>query len=239
MKFKGNTISIVNFELRRTVNFLEYVFGGCDINLSIAIDFTASNGPPNQSDSLHYMGNMQGNQYYNALSSVGNILQYYDSDKEIPLYGFGASINPVANRASHCFALNGNIFEPECNGLEGVLDSYKNAIQKVQLYGPTHFQQIIGEINERCEQAEISQYNQEYHILLIITDGIINDMQQTIDEVVRGADLPLSIVIVGVGTADFSSMDTLDADDEPLYSKKYNKYMSRDIVQFVPYMEFR
>jgi hypothetical protein len=128
MKFKGNTISIVNFELRRTVNFLEYVFGGCDINLSIAIDFTASNGPPNQSDSLHYMGNMQGNQYYNALSSVGNILQYYDSDKEIPLYGFGASINPVANRASHCFALNGNIFEPECNGLEGVLDSYKNAI---------------------------------------------------------------------------------------------------------------
>lgn len=55
-------------------------------------------------------------------------------------------------------------------------------------------------------------------------------MQQTIDEIVRGTDLPLSIVIVGVGTADFSSMDVLDADDEPLYSRKFNKYMSRDIV---------
>jgi len=53
---------------------------------------------------------------------------------------------------------------------------------------------------------------------LILTDGIINDMKQTIDEIVRGADLPLSIVIVGVGEADFYSMDVLDADDEPLYS---------------------
>jgi hypothetical protein len=47
---------------------------------------------------------------------------------------------------------------------------------------------------------------------------------------VRGSDLPLSIVIVGVGEADFSSMDLLDADEEPLYSQKFKRYMSRDIV---------
>ena len=76
-------------------------------------------------------------------------------------------------------------------------------------------------------------------ILLILTDGIINDMQKTIDEIVRGSSLPLSIIIVGVGSADFSSMDILDADDEPLYSKKYKKYMASDIVQFVPFSEFK
>lgn len=53
---------------------------------------------------------------------------------------------------------------------------------------------------------------------MIITDGVISDMQNTIDEIVRGSELPLSIVIVGVGSADFSSMDVLDADDTPLYS---------------------
>lgn len=74
---------------------------------------------------------------------------------------------------------------------------------------------------------------------MIITDGIINDMQKTIDEVVRGSNLPLSIVIVGVGDADFDSMDQLDADVEPLYSRKYRRYMSRDIVQFVPFREFK
>jgi len=49
----------------------------------------------------------------------------------------------------------------------------------------------------------------------------------------------MSIIIVGVGEADFSSMDVLDADDTPLYSKKFKKYMSSDIVQFVPYSDFK
>lgn len=75
-----------------------------------------------------------------------------------------------------------------------------------------------------------SQQNQKYNILLIITDGVISDLQQTIDEIVDGSSLPLSIIIVGVGSADFSSMDVLDADDQPLYSNKYKKNMTADIV---------
>ena len=34
-------------------SFLDYIFGGCEINLAIAIDFTLSNGNPNDYDSLH------------------------------------------------------------------------------------------------------------------------------------------------------------------------------------------
>ena len=63
-------------------------------------------------------------------------------------------------------------------------------------------------------------------------------MQSTINEVVRGSDLPLSIIIVGVGSADFSAMDQLDADETPLFSQKYRRYMNADIVQFVPFREF-
>ena len=60
-------------------------------------------------------------------------------------------------------------------------------------------------------------------MLLILTDGIISDLEKTIDQIVRGSDLPLSIVIVGVGNADFSTMDVLDADDKPLYSRTFGK----------------
>ena len=42
--------------------------------------------------------------------------------------------------------------------------------------------------------------------------------------------LPLSIIIVGIGAADFEQMDHLDADDNPLFSRKLNRYASRDIV---------
>jgi len=71
---------------------------------------------------------MHKNEYLKAITSVGNILQYYDSDKHIPVLGFGATVPPSTNRASHCFALNGNIFDPEVDGLEGVVEAYKNAL---------------------------------------------------------------------------------------------------------------
>lgn len=65
-------------------------------------------------------------------------------------------------------------------------------------------------------------------------------MQKTIDQIVRGStSLPVSIIIVGVGSDDFNSMDILDADDVPLYSMKYKKNMEADIVQFVPFRDFK
>ena len=73
---------------------------------------------------------------------------------------------------------------------------------------------------------------------MIITDGQISDIEDTIDQVVYGSELPLSLIIVGVGSADFSAMDQLDADEVPLYSKLYKKKMAADIVQFVPFREF-
>ena len=79
----------------------------------------------------------------------------------------------------------------------------------------------------------------KYYILLIITDGIINDYKDTVDEIVRGTSLPLSILIVGVGDEDFKEMNDLDADEKPLYSEKYKKFMERDIVQFVPFLKFQ
>jgi hypothetical protein len=39
--------------------------------------------------------------------------------------------------------VNGDIFDPECDGLEGIVEAYKNALHKVNLYGPTHFNEII------------------------------------------------------------------------------------------------
>lgn len=49
--------------------------------------------------------------------------------------------------------------------------------------------------------------------------------------------LPLSIIIVGVGTANFQQMDILDGDTVRLSAN--GVYAERDIVQFVPYRDSR
>jgi len=121
---------------------------------------------------------MQRNQYHQALKSVGDILQFYDTDKQFPTFGFGANLpfHKNSGHVSHCFALNGNICDPECDGLDGVLDAYKTALKNVNLYGPTHFSKVIEMTNKMAEGMQVSQQNQSYMILMIITDGIINDM---------------------------------------------------------------
>ena len=68
----------------------------------------------------------------------------------------------------------------------------------------------------------------EYFVLLILTDGCIHDMNETVQLVVKCSRLPMSIIIIGVGGADFSNMEKLDG-DEGLIDSRGNK-AERDLV---------
>ena len=227
-------VKCIKFEVQKSVGFMDYIFGGCQIALTIAIDYTASNGDQNHANSLHCKS--ANNQYLPALRAVTDILQYYDSDKLIPTYGFGAKLpgGPVM----HKFAINGDGYRPELPGLQGVEGAYWNSLQSLKFYGPTNFAPIINEVVERAKALEVSQINQQYNVLLIMTDGSITDEAETVEAIVRGSGLPLSIIIVGIGNADFSGMERLDGDTTPLRDRS-GRQCERDIVQFVPYNEHK
>jgi hypothetical protein len=214
--------------------FTDYIRGGCEINLMVAIDFTASNGKQDHPQSLHYLGAQRDNEYQQAIRAVASVLAPYDSDQMIPVYGFGARL-PPDGRVSHCFPLNFNESNPEVYGVQGILDVYRYSLSHVQLYGPTNFSSFLDRAIE-VSVGTTTQEKQSYFILLVITDGVITDMANTVDRIVDASNLPLSIVIVGVGSADFTNMEVLDADDTPLRSRR-GELMKRDIVQFVPFRE--
>lgn len=62
-------------------------------------------------------------------------------------------------------------------------------------------------------------------------------MDHTRAAIVEASRLPMSIIIVGVGAADFSAMEFLDSDDKLLRSPN-GDVAARDIVQFVPFRQF-
>ena len=80
-------------------------------------------------------------------------------------------------------------------------------------------------------------YFQNYFVLLILTDGVISDMNKTKEAIVYASRLPMSLIIVGVGRADFEAMNELDGDDGVLRSPR-GEPVARDIVQFVPFRDF-
>ena len=100
--------------------------------------------------------------------------------------------------------------------------------------GPTYFAPII---REALTHARKLQGRYAYAVLLILTDGEIHDMNETKNLIVENAFLPISIVIVGIGSANFDKMSDLDGDNG-LYSST-GKKSPRDIVQFVPFNKYQ
>ena len=92
------------------------------------------------------------------------------------------------------------------------MNMYRNALIIVELSGPTYFGFLIEETMKlalACKQGG----SKTYQTLLILTDGEIHDMDQTVDKIIEAASLPLSIIIVGVGSANFDNMSKLDGDN--------------------------
>ncbi|XP_022069659.1 copine-3-like isoform X2 [Acanthochromis polyacanthus] len=236
--YKNSGVIVVKqCKIVKEYTFLDYIMGGCQINFTIAIDFTGSNGNPSLPQSLHYINPQGYNEYLAAIWAVGNVIQDYDSDKMFPAFGFGAQIPPTW-QVSHEFPINFNPSNPFCAGIEGVVSAYQQCLPQVKLYGPTNFSPIINHMAHFGRQALQQQTASQYFVLLIITDGVITDMDETRSAIVRASQLPMSIIIVGVGGADFSAMEFLDGDDGILRSAAGEPAM-RDIVQFVPFRQFQ
>ncbi|XP_051969733.1 copine-3 [Xyrauchen texanus] len=233
----SGVVSVKVCQITREYTFLDYVMGGCQINFTVGIDFTGSNGNPKAPDSLHYISPQGVNEYLSAIWSVGLVVQDYDSDKMFPAFGFGAQIPPNW-QVSHEFPLNFNPSNPYCAGVEGVVQAYRVCLPQVKLYGPTNFAPIITHVARFAQEALQQNTASQYYVLLIITDGVITDMDQTRTAIVAASRLPMSIIIVGVGKADFTDMEILDGDDGQLRSITGEPAV-RDIVQFVPFRKFQ
>lgn len=224
-----------HFVEKTQFSFLDYISSGFQLNFMVAVDFTASNGNPNSPDSLHYIDRSgRLNSYQQAIMEVGEVIQFYDNDHRFPAWGFGARTSD--GNVSHCFNLSTTPTQPEVEGVEGIMGAYATALHNVSLAGPTLFGQVINKAAEIAAHSLFANIN-KYFVLLIITDGVLTDLQETMEALVRASDLPLSILIVGVGGADFKQMEVLDADNGHRLESSTGRIATRDIVQFVSMRE--
>uniref|UniRef100_A0A8B9KIY6 Copine-2 n=1 Tax=Astyanax mexicanus TaxID=7994 RepID=A0A8B9KIY6_ASTMX len=255
--YKNSGIIILKAKYINTAYYLYVLACVCAFaSHQVGIDFTASNGNPREPSSLHYINPLGSNEYLSAIWAVGQIIQDYDSDKMFPALGFGAQLPPdwkVRNcvwlyvcclhsllipQVSHEFAINFDPTNPFCAGVEGIVQAYSTCLPHLRFYGPTNFAPIINHVARFASQALQQDTAAQYFTLLIITDGVISDMDETRHAIVQAAKLPMSIIIIGVGNADFAAMEFLDGDSSVLRSYTGEEAV-RDIVQFVPFRDFR
>jgi hypothetical protein len=225
---KGKNVGMLTFtdvkkkEVEEKIqnSIIDYINKGLNISAVIAYDFTGSNGDPKTPNSLHYLNGR--NQYRDATNSIIPIIDQYDSDGKYPVYGFGMTYDNKTVKHAQLLAADAAYSD-------GVVMTYENTLRAngFALAGPTYFAPIIRKVS-----AELDD-NNTYTVLVIFTDGAICDMDATIDAIVDASSKPMSIIIVGIGPADFGAMNRLDNDDKPPL-RAGNRSAKRDIVQFVP-----
>jgi hypothetical protein len=217
----NDQMSNLKIEANHIPTFADYIAGGCTLNTIVAIDFTGSNGDPTKEGTLHYVSSAL-NDYEKAITSILSVLANYDPDQKYPTYGFGAKFD---GKVHHCFPLSRDMKHPALTGIDGVLDGYHSIFHAgFIMSSPTVFVDVIAKAAQHARVSQQLSSCGSYTILLIITDGAVTDPNATVKALQEVIDAPLSVVIVGVGTEDFSSMKFLD-DIET----------TRDIVQFVEF----
>ena len=271
LKQKAGILEVNDFCINPNITFVDYLRGGTQLSVFIAIDFTSSNKDPWDAEYLHHKGKKHSNPYSEAISAICPIVLNYDFDQLVSIFGFGGKPlwrepsqmteyaadedNPVGifcapgiNRlcwwsfpeeitTSHCFPLAKDEGSEEVEGTQGILKTYWKSLDQIKLSGPRKFAPVI---KRACERGIYEKDCQSvaYTILVILTDGEATDMNETVEELVKAAELPVSIIIVGVGDSKFEKMKKLDANHFGLRSAK-GKMAKRDLVQFVPFKEYK
>ena len=65
---------------------------------------------------------------------------------------------------------------------------------------------------------------------MILTDSLINDMDDTIDALFEVSYLLISVIIIEIRNGDFGNIDILDSDEEPLFNRNGRK-ANRNLFQ--------
>lgn len=87
------------------------------------------------------------------------------------------------------------------------MNAYRAALARVQLAGPSDFAPSIRFAARHA--AALPKDGSNYNVLLILTDGVIADVDSTKEEIVKASVLPLSIIVVGVGTCELSGFEPM------------------------------
>ncbi len=213
-------------------SMLQYLSGGCSLDLMIGIDCTLANGEKASEKCLHYAASHWLNDYQAGIQKLGSIMENFARGKHSNMWGYGAKIQ---EETKDLYLMADHL----CLGKELLHVYDKNVVENADFnLGPTaKLQPLIQAATFRTIRS--SKRRQCYTVVCIFSAGKIDDIQETIDLVCTAAeDAPLSIIIIGVGNRDFSAVEKLLGNETERLRDSRGIPIAREVVNFVSFKQF-
>ena len=199
LSLASSALSISECRLVKFPTAVDYLLGGYEISLTLAIDFTVSNGDHTLPSSYHYLSPSKENSYMECIRSAINFTQKFSKNSldSLPViaYGFGA-VSEHSRQASHCFALNQKERDPTIHSQHSVLSYYADAVKTMDASGPASLRHVI----HKCLRDVMAQESYSpYRVCYVLAACAISDLSEVQELLVESAKYPVSFVFVGIG----------------------------------------
>jgi hypothetical protein len=216
-----------SFSTRRSVKdiLVAYFF-------SLALDFLS--GDPREPDSLHYQTDESLNDYEEVIRGIGDALATFSTSKMFPVWGFGAKFGGVVRHIFQCgtskevkgvdaileayrSVFRSNLIMSGPTVLDQVIQAAAMRAKRYQVSTLIWWGNRLGRLIssllitrlDHCLLKNLGSTDLRYCVLLIITDGIVDDLEETKRKLRVYSQLPLSVIIAGVGRTEFHVMHSL------------------------------
>lgn len=211
----------VTAEIRKTninnYTLFDYIVSGISFDSYIGIDF---------SDKELNNPDMENNQYIKSIKGIRETL--FDFVRNFEVYGYGSK---VKNNNKPYFNLSLND-DPNLFGYNNIKNAYRKCLNKIEYNGNNDniLSPLLKLIQKRIYQkSNFSKYN--IFFLLISNSPTNEDIQKCINYFIDNSFLPLSVVIIGIGSKNIEFTKIKNISNNHKQSSKGIK-KKRDYIYF-------
>lgn len=233
---KAGVLKVLKSNILQIPSMLQFISGGCKMDLMFAIDCTILNGDWRDESSQHYHSSTWLNDYQAAIHKIATVYGAFEGDKDYTLWGYGACMNGQQTHAP--FTMGEKLKDADAL-VEAYDKHFSEDNESFDLGKDGYLKPVIQAGMYRA--IKLNQKSQCYSTLVILTTGEITDLTESIDVICSAAeDAPMSIVIIGVGTGDFQFMDLLTGNGDECGKLRHSNGVpiTRELVSFATFHEF-
>ena len=234
-KYKGK-LEVRSCSARRYFTFFDLIFRNkLNIVPIVGVDFSLANLTFNEAQyCIHTLKPGAPNDYVDSLRCFSNAYNSY-SRFSLP-YGFGARTHVRSEGQDACdlFSMSGDYQDPFVGDSAELIACYQGTIKSVRLALPVNYHKVIRfvcdlaqmEFGTACDVTDIKNY----YVLVLLMAGVIDDLEQSLNEILRARDIPISVVIVKIGNAEETDQKVLLSKASQVFTKCERTFI--DLLEF-------
>jgi Copine/C2 domain len=232
-KQKVADLQVIKSRLIDKPTFLQYLNGGLEIDLVVAVDCAAALDHKDEKKACHLHNGKWNNNYQMALEEIGSLVEPYSRSNYFNMWGFNAQVS--FEDAENVFVMSDKVA-----GSQGLLKTYDNYLMGGNRFMARHQESHLGPLINKAMFRSIKETGKRhcYGLLCILTSGDVTDLEATVDAVLRAAtDAPISIVFVG---CECGNLDKVKGyfDKKKVQRSISGIRLSRDVTSFTSFSEF-